>query len=72
MQTEKYDAPGSLMTRTLTLVKNDSRNLLEIHKASNLPLYWLRGFMAGHFKNPSVNRVQALYEHYTGKSLTID
>jgi hypothetical protein len=66
---EQHNIPGSLMVKTLTLSQADKRDLLSIHKDTNLPLYWLREFRAGRIKNPSVNRIQSLYEHYTGKPL---
>lgn len=65
----ELDVPGSLMVRTLTYAKADKRDLLQIHKDTGLPLYWLREFKAGRIKNPSVNRIQKFYEHYTGKPL---
>ncbi len=66
-----YDEPGSLMIRTLELIKNDQRDLLSLHKDTGLPLYWLRDFKQGKTINPSVNRVQRLYEILTSKQLTV-
>lgn len=69
MKQEQFDNPGSLMQQTRELVKASELGLLGIYKSSGLPFYWLRKFASGEFRNPSVNRVQFLYEHLTGKSL---
>jgi len=61
----------SLMKKTLRLMKKDSRSLIDIHKETNLPFYWLRKFAAGEFDNPSVNRVQYLYEFLTESKLSV-
>ena len=64
-----YDAPGKLMQRTLELLKASDKSLLEIYNETGLPFYWLRKFAGGTFQNPSVNRVQFLYEHLTRQPL---
>lgn len=66
---EAFDEPGSLMAKTIELLRNDERDLLQIHKDTNVPFYWLRELAAGKVKNPSVNRVQYLYEKLTARSL---
>lgn len=71
MINEKYDKAGSLMSRTRELLRASEKGLMGVHDASGLPFYWLRKFAANEFRNPSVNRVQYLYEHLTGKSLSI-
>jgi len=35
----------------------------------DISYFWLRKFSSGAFRNPSVNKVQALYEHLSGKQL---
>jgi len=69
MTRHKSDKPGSLMLRTRQLLRTDNRDLLQIHKDTKIPFYWLRAFSAGKFTNPSVNRVQKLYENLTGNPL---
>lgn len=69
MKQEQFDNPGSLMQQTRDLLKASERGLLEIYKDTGLPFYWLRKFASGEFRNPSVNRVQFLYEHLTSKPL---
>lgn len=69
--TEKdFDKPGTLMQRTRALLKQ--ADVVEVHIATRLPFYWLRNFQAGANNNPSVNRVQCLYEHLTGKEMDLE
>lgn len=69
MKTEKFDQPGSLMSRTIELAKADQRTALQLCIETKIPFYWMKKFLAGEFLNPSVNRVQYLYEHLTGSKL---
>lgn len=72
MTAEQFDNPGSLMERTRVLLKTAApkeTDLYKVHSATGLPFYWLRKFAVGTFKNPSVNRVQFLYEHLTSHPL---
>lgn len=62
-----FDQPSTLMLTTVSLLKE--RDLFEIYSETKIPFYWLRKFAAIEFKNPSVNRVQFLYEHLTGNRL---
>lgn len=64
---EPFDQPRSLMAKTILLL--DGRDLLQVYEETRLSYYWLRKFAAGAYKNPSVNRVQFLFEHLTGKEL---
>ena len=67
MKTENFDQPGSLMLETQRLLKE--RDLLAVYTATGISFYWLRKFASGEFKNPSVNRVQSLYEFLKGEPL---
>lgn len=72
MTSETFDSPGSLMQQTQALLKTKAPkevDLFRVHDATGLPFFWLRKFLAGAFKNPSVNRVQFLYEHLTGQKI---
>lgn len=62
-----FDQPGTLMTRTLELFKE--RNTLDVYEATRLPWYWLNQFKSGKVKNPSVNRVQFLFEYLSGEKI---
>ncbi len=72
MTAEQFDNPGSLMQQTRELLKTKApkeTDLYKVHSDTGLPFYWLRKFAAGAFKNPSVNRVQYLYESLTSQQL---
>lgn len=69
---EKFDQPGPLMRRTQALLKEQApreTDLFNVHDQTKIPFYWLRRFVGDGFKNPSVNRVQFLYEHLTKSKL---
>jgi hypothetical protein len=63
------DKQQSLLKKTLELVENDDRSLLQLYSDTGLPFYWLRQLVAGAVKNPSVNRIQYLYEKLSGNEL---
>jgi hypothetical protein len=62
-----YDQPQSLMLETVRLIQG--KDLLALYAETSVPYYWLRQFSRGAYKNPSVNRVQYLYEHLTNSKL---
>lgn len=68
-KTLSCDEPGSLLIKTRTLLKTDGRTLLDIHKDTGLPYYWLQDFKSQRTDGSDVNRVQALYEYLSGKKL---
>jgi hypothetical protein len=63
--------PLSLMSKTLELLHADSRGLAVISVTADVPYHWLEQFRRGIIKNPSVNRVQALYEFLSGRKLEV-
>lgn len=71
MPIEYSDPPLQLMRRTQALLDSDDRSLAEIFKQSGLPFYWLKKFKAGRIKQPSVNRIQKLYEFLTQSKLAV-
>lgn len=66
---------NSLMEQTRLLLRNCGRSLPEVYGdlrmagIEDISYFWLRKFSSGAFRNPSVNKVQALYEHLSGKQL---
>jgi len=54
---------GSLHVETLKLLRQSRDSLLDIHLATRLPFYWLKRFKEDGIRDPSVNRIQILYEH---------
>ena len=69
MKNDHFDQSGSLMTKTQALLRG--HDLLAIYNATGLSFYWLRKFASGEIRNPSVNRVQYLYEHLSKKKLPV-
>jgi hypothetical protein len=65
------DEPGSLLLKTRKLLSTDARTLLDIHKQSDLPFFWLLEFKRGRTDGANVNRVQALYEFLSAKKLKV-
>jgi hypothetical protein len=66
---DTFDNEKSLMRHVRALVKADSRSLPELYRDTGISFFWLQKFQAGKFANPSVNRVQFLYEYLSGKTL---
>lgn len=60
---------GSLMTKTLDLLKERSQTLPVIAVETGINFYWLRKFIGGEIRDPGVNRIQALYEYLSGTKL---
>ena len=69
MKTETFDQPGTLMLETQKMLKD--QDLLMVYSETGISFYWLRKFSSGEFKNPSVNRVQCLYEFLKGQPLCV-
>ena len=62
---------SSLMAKTKELLDKDERSLLDLHKECQISYYWLRKFKSGVLIDPSVNKVQALYEFLSGTALRV-
>ena len=69
MRIYRYDEQGTLMKECRRLIVEDSRTTRMIAQASGIPPYWLKKFRRAEMTNPSVNRVQYLYEFLTQKDL---
>jgi hypothetical protein len=61
--------PGSLLLRTQQLLNRSKLTLPEIHERSGISFYWLKKFSCYTTHDPSVNRVQQLYEFLSNKKL---
>ena len=71
MKEQVFDQPGTLQLVTVKLIKESPLTLPELYKESGVPFYWLRKFVNNEFKNPSVNRIQYLYQYLSGKKLVL-
>ena len=66
MTPNPYDAPGDLLKETLRRLKNCGMSLDDVAKVTNLPRDWLGKLSAGQIQNPSVNRIEYLYDFLGG------
>lgn len=57
------------MTETLRLLRENRKRIIQISSDTGLPFWWLRKFMGKEIRDPSVNRIQLLYEYLTGTKL---
>jgi hypothetical protein len=62
---------GTLMIETMRLLKERNVNLPTIAHTTGITFYWLRKFIYGEINDPSVNRVQKLYEYLTDRKLSV-
>lgn len=60
---------GTLLVQTRRALQQSEQTYLEIYKATGLDPNWLGLLARDKTRNPSVNKVQQLYEHLTGKKL---
>lgn len=59
----------SLLARTRKLLQETHLSHLDIYKATGLSPFWLSGISTGKVNDPSVNRIQKLYEFLSGTNL---
>ncbi len=69
MPKDMGEPQGTLMQRTVALVQG--RDLIRLSVDINMNYYWLKKFAKGQVDNPSVNRVQRLYEYLSGAKLDL-
>lgn len=62
---------NTLYDKTMKLLEQDVRSLRQIAKEVKLPYDWLVGVRYKRIKNPSVNRIQKLYEYLSGQRLSV-
>lgn len=60
---------GTLLARTRQLLQSTATSYLAIYNATGLTPNWLSSLAQKKLPNPSVNKVQKLYEHLSGKKL---
>lgn len=69
--THDAHASCSLLSKTRELLKQGDKTYLVIYEETGLTPNWLAGVATGKIANPSVNRVQKLYEHLAQRALTV-
>jgi hypothetical protein len=65
------DAEGTLLARVRDLLAATQKTNLDIYRDTGLQPSWLDTVRRGTTRNPSVNRIQHLYEYLSGKKLAI-
>lgn len=64
-----FDMPGTLAIATRELLKSSNLTIKMTAQCTGIPFYWLKKFSANEIPNPSVNRVQYLYEKLSKSKL---
>jgi hypothetical protein len=62
---------GTLLARTRELLQRTEDSYLSIYDATGLNPNWLSLLCAGKIRDPSVNKVQKLYEHLKKNTLPL-
>jgi hypothetical protein len=62
---------GSLLAKVRAMLVDCEETNLELFKATGLPPGWLDTVKRGVTKDPSVNRIQKLYEYLSKKNLKV-
>lgn len=65
--------PGELLTKVLTMLSDRPRDVSykDISDKLNLPEPWIKAVATGQIKDPSVNRIEMLYEYLSGTPLNV-
>lgn len=71
-QNRTYHEPSQLMLRTRELLNTTDKRQFEIYKDTGIQPNWLSRFAAGGIPDPSVNRIEALYNYLSGSTLTVE
>lgn len=72
MKQEVNEVECTLLLKTRELLKNDERSIILLSNESGLPFYWLQKLASSSsFKNPSVNKIQKLYEYLSNSKLPV-
>lgn len=64
------DRERTLLAQTRALLQESDLSQLEIFKATGLTPFWLSSVSTGKVADPSVNKIQMLYEFLSGKKLS--
>lgn len=59
----------TLLERTRAMLAQTEHTYLEIHARTGLRPNWLSALACGRLREPSVNKVQRLYEYLSGQQL---
>lgn len=65
----KSTMAGTLLIKTIELLRNDERTSNDLHIKTGLPYYWLKALRDDPVYDPSVNRIEYLYTFLNKKPL---
>jgi transcriptional regulator with XRE-family HTH domain len=68
--TKQTKREGTLLTGTRALLKASS-SIEQVSVSTGISFHWLSKIANGHIRNPSVNRIQKVYEHLTGREINV-
>ena len=71
MQQYTKDYQGSLLIKTKELLDSSGISAQDLYAETGLPFHWIRSMQQGKSPDPSVNRIQYLYEYLTENKLPI-
>jgi len=71
MEMYNPDKQGTLLKETLVLLRKCKTPAHVIFAETGLPYYWIKDMKQGKSSDPSVNRIQYLYEYLSQKSLAV-
>jgi predicted urease superfamily metal-dependent hydrolase len=67
---KKSDAECTLLRAVRKMLAQREESYLDIYSATGLHPSWIEKIKRGRVTDPSVNRIQRLYEHLTQQKLT--
>lgn len=62
---------GTLLEKTLALLEKCDKPAHVIFAETGLPFYWIKDMQVGKSGDPSVNRIQYLYEYLSSQELSV-
>lgn len=62
---------NSLLDQTLVLLRESPLEREDIARGANVGLEWLKKLLGGHIADPSVRRIQRLYDYLTSPAAQI-
>ena len=62
---------GTLLVRTMELLNECKLSMIKIHVMTDLPYHWLQQLSTNKTTDPSVNRIQYLYEFLTEQAIDV-
>lgn len=68
---KKSEAEATLLQAVRNMLNSTRKTHLDIYRETGLKPWWIQQVANGKCRNPSVNKIQSLYENLTGKPLQL-